>query len=95
MVIQGDESQFTLTILLTAAAGLPGREGNPSRLATPLLREGLKIENDATHHPELPPLVIIYCVESAPPTLSASEVPFNERWRVQCANSGSSALQVL
>ena len=29
MVILGDESQFTLTLLLTAAAGLPGSEGKP------------------------------------------------------------------
>ena len=28
VVIRGDESQFTLILLLTAAAGLPGREGN-------------------------------------------------------------------
>ena len=28
MVILGDESQFTLTLLLTTAAGLPGSEGN-------------------------------------------------------------------
>ena len=29
MVILGDESQFTLALLLTAAAGLPGSEGKP------------------------------------------------------------------
>ena len=43
-IILGDESQFTLTLLLTTAAGLPGRR--QTRLTTPLLREGMKIEND-------------------------------------------------
>ena len=31
-------------------------QGGQSILATPLLREGLKIKNDPTHHPELPSL---------------------------------------
>ena len=44
-VVLGDELQFTFNLLLTTAAGLPGSEdklGWP--VATPLLREGMKIE---------------------------------------------------
>ena len=53
MVILGDESQFILALLLTTAAGLPGSEGKPGwPVATPLFREGIKIENDPTHHRE-------------------------------------------